>query len=169
MQRFRHDRIKTFGVGKDLSSREWRSVFRQLMAAGYLTADPAGQGGFQLTDKSWSLLKGEQTIQFRRDVETAKALRIGRDTRHAPPASLDDRSLGLWEHLRRLRFEIAKEMELPAYVIFHDKTLKEMAVHRPRTHEDLLQITGVGEIKAAQFGERFLDAIQTWENGDPPR
>ena len=169
MQRFRHDRIKTFGVGKDLSSREWRSVFRQLMAAGYLTADPAGQGGFQLTDKSWSLLKGEQTIQFRRDVETAKALRIGRDTRHAVPASLDDRSLGLWEHLRRLRFEIAKEMELPAYVIFHDKTLKEMAVHRPRTHKDLLQITGVGEIKAAQFGERFLDAIQTWENGDPPR
>ena len=169
MQRFRHDRIKTFGVGKDLSSREWRSVFRQLMAAGYLTADPAGQGGFQLTDKSWSLLKGEQTIQFRRDVETAKALRIGRDTRHAVQASLDDRSLGLWEHLRRLRFEIAKEMELPAYVIFHDKTLKEMAVHRPRTHKDLLQITGVGEIKAAQFGERFLDAIQTWENGDPPR
>ena len=77
--------------------------------------------------------------------------------------------MGLWEHLRRLRFEIAKEMELPAYVIFHDKTLKEMAVHRPRTHKDLLQITGVGEIKAAQFGERFLDAIQTWENGDPPR
>ena len=169
MQRFGHDRIKTFGVGKDLSSREWRSVFRQLMAAGYLTADPAGQGGFQLTDKSWPLLKGEQTIRFRKDPETAKAARIGRETRHAASASLDDRSLALWEHLRRLRFEIAKEMELPAYVIFHDKTLKEMAVRRPRTLKDLLKITGVGEIKAAQFGERFLDAIQTWENSNPPR
>jgi ATP-dependent DNA helicase RecQ len=169
MQRFRHDRIKTFGVGQDLSSREWRSVFRQLIAAGYLTADPAGQGGFQLTDKSWSLLKGEQTIRFRKDPETVKSPRIGRDTRHTVPAALDDRSLGLWEHLRRVRFEIAKEMELPAYVIFHDKTLKEMAARRPRTRKDLLQITGVGEIKAARFGERILDAIQTWEDGDPPR
>lgn len=170
IQRFRHDRIKTFGVGKDLSSREWRSVFRQLMAAGYLTADPAGQGGFQLTDKSWSVLKSEQRIRFRKDSETVKTPKIGRgDRRHTVPASLDDRSLDLWEHLRRVRFEIAKEMELPAYVIFHDKTLKEMAARRPKTRMDLLQITGVGEIKASRFGERFLDAIQTWEGGDPPR
>jgi ATP-dependent DNA helicase RecQ len=136
------------------------------MAAGYLTADPAGQGGFQLTNKSWALLKGEQTIRFRKDSEAFKSPRIGRDTRHGVPAVLDDRSLALWEHLRRVRFEIAKEMELPAYVIFHDKTLKEMAIRRPRTRKDLLQITGVGEIKAAQFGERFLDAIQTWEDGN---
>jgi len=169
MKRFGHDRIKTFGVGKDLSNREWRSVFRQLMAAGYLTADPAGQGGFQLTDKSWSLLKGEQTIRFRKDSKAVKSPRIGRDTHRAIPTSLDDRSMGLWEHLRRVRFEIAKEMELPAYVIFHDKTLKEMAACRPRTRKDLLQITGVGEIKADQFGKRFIDAIQTWADGDPPR
>jgi ATP-dependent DNA helicase RecQ len=169
MKRFRHDRIKTFGVGKDLSSRKWRSVLRQLMAAGYLTADPAGQGGFQLTDKSWSLLKGEQTIRFRKDPETVKSPKIGRDTRQAGTAALNDRSLGLWEQLRRVRYEIAKEMELPAYVIFHDKTLKEMAAHRPQTLRDLLQITGVGEIKAAQFGKRFLDAIQSWEKGDPPQ
>ena len=169
MKRFRHDKIKTFGVGQDLSSRKWRSVFRQLMAAGYLTTDPAGQGGFQLTDKSWSLLKGEQTIRFRKDPETVKSPRIVRDTRDTVPASLDDRAKGLWEHLRRVRFEIAKEMELPAYVIFHDKTLKEMASRRPRTRKDLLQITGVGEIKADQFGKRFLGAIQTWEDGDPPQ
>ena len=169
IKRFRHDRIKTFGVGKDLSSREWRSVFRQLMAAGYLTADPAGQGGFQLTDKSWSLLKDEQTIRFRKDSETVKSPRIGRDPRHTIPAALDDRSLNLWEHLRRVRFEIAKEMELPAYVIFHDKTLKEMAARRPQTRKDLLLITGVGEIKADQFGKRFLDAIQAWEDSGPPR
>jgi ATP-dependent DNA helicase RecQ len=169
MKRFGHDKIKTFGVGKDLSSREWRSVFRQLMAAGYLTADPAGQGGFQLTDKSWSLLKGEQTVRFRKDTETVKAPRINPAGCHSVPASLDDRSLGLWEHLRRVRFEIAKEMELPAYVIFHDKTLKEMAARRPKTRKDLLQVSGIGEIKASQFGERFLDAIQSWEDGNPPR
>jgi ATP-dependent DNA helicase RecQ len=139
------------------------------MAAGYLTTDPAGQGGFQLTDKSWSLLKGEQAIRFRKDPETIKSPRIIRDTRHGVPGSLDDRAMGLWEHLRRVRFEIAKEMELPAYVIFHDKTLKEMACRRPRTRKDLLQITGVGEIKADQFGKRFLYAIQTWEDGDPPQ
>ncbi|MFZ1201401.1 MAG: RQC domain-containing protein, partial [Desulfobacterales bacterium] len=165
---FGHDRIKTFGVGKDLSGRQWRSVFRQLMAAGYLTADPAGQGGFQLTEKSWPLLKGEKTIRFRRDTVPVKLPRNGREARQpSAPTPLDERSMNLWDHLRRVRFEIAKEMELPAYVIFHDKTLTEMAARRPQSRADLLQITGVGERKADQYGKRFLSAIQTWQDGRP--
>ncbi|MFZ0133447.1 MAG: DNA helicase RecQ [Desulfobacterales bacterium] len=166
---FRHDRIKTFGVGKDLSGRQWRSVFRQLMAAGYLTADPQGQGGFQLTDKSWPLLKGEQTIRFRHDAVPVKATGSGRSVLQPAPPPLDERAMNLWDHLRQVRIEIAREMELPAYVIFHDKTLTEMAARRPKTREDLLQIIGVGERKADQYGERFLAAIQTWQEGDPPR
>jgi ATP-dependent DNA helicase RecQ len=169
IKRFGHDRIKTFGVGKDLSGRQWRSVFRQLMAAGYLTADPAGKGGFQLTEKSWPLLKGAQTIRFRKDSESVKTPGSDRSAPHPVAVSLDDASLSLFDHLRRVRLEIAEEMNLPAYLIFHDKTLSQMAARRPRSRQDLLQVTGVGERKAAQFGNRFLKAIQAWADDGPPR
>jgi ATP-dependent DNA helicase RecQ len=77
----------------------------------------------------------------------------------------DGRSAGLYDELRNLRLEIAKERGLPAYVIFHDKTLKEMAIQRPGTVQTLLQMTGIGEWKAQEFGNRFLEVIRTWEGG----
>jgi ATP-dependent DNA helicase RecQ len=169
IRRFGHDRIKTFGVGQDLSNRQWRSVFRQLMASGYLTADPALHGGFQLTEKSWRILKGKQKIRFRKDTAPVKIPRNGASERPPLPEALDSYAQGLWQLLRRVRLEIAKEMALPAYVIFHDKTLKQMAACRPRTRQDLLQIAGVGESKAAKYGKRFLEAIRAWDGGDPPR
>ena len=163
IRRFGHDRIKTFGVGKDLPVKEWRSVFRQLMAGGYLTVDLGERVGFRLTEKSWPVLRGEQTIRFRKDIRPVKAVKRKPDKPKFDPVLTDDRSHALWEQLRRLRLDIAKELGLPAYVIFHDKTLKEMAILRPNTRETLLQITGVGEKKAERFGERFLKAIRACE------
>jgi ATP-dependent DNA helicase RecQ len=165
IRRFGHDRLKTFGVGVGLSVRGWRSVFRQLMAAGYLTVDLSERSGFRLTKKSWPVLKGKQTIRFRRDVRPVKSAKTGADQRAIDPVLDDPRSVALWERLRRLRLDIAKELSLPAYVIFHDKTLKEMAVFRPTTKEAFLQISGVGERKAERYGDRFLKEIRAVECG----
>ena len=167
IQQFGHDRIKTFGVGRDLPVRQWRSVFRQLMVAGYLSVDLSERAGFRLTEKSWPVLKGEQEIRFRRDVPQVKTPKPRAEAPRFDPATVDARAERLWEHLRQLRLEIAKELELPAYVIFHDKTLREMAVRRPATREALLAVGGVGERKAEQYGERFLEAIRAWETDTP--
>lgn len=161
IRQFRHDRIKTFGVGQELSSREWRSVFRQLIAAGYLTVDLSQKAGFQLTEKSGSVLKGEQTIRFRKDVRPVKPVRIRADEREETIA--DRLSSDLFARLRGLRQEIAKKKRLPAYVIFHDRTLREMADLRPTSQFGLLQIGGVGESKAKKYGKRFIEEIRKWE------
>jgi ATP-dependent DNA helicase RecQ len=160
MRRFGHDRIKTFGVGQEFSAQQWRSVFRQLIALGYLTVEMDRRAGFVLTEKSRPVLRGEETVQLREDPAAprrirrkSKAIEVGEDT----PA------VGLWEHLRTLRREIAQSHEVPAYVIFHDKTLKEMALLRPTTREDLLAVNGVGETKADRYGDQFIAAIIEWE------
>lgn len=160
IRRFGHHRLKTFGVGRELSATEWRSVFRQLMAAGYLTVEMSERTGYRLSEKSRPVLTGEEKIRLRKDRHPPKAAKP-RDPQAAPvPAALDGPAAELWEVLRRLRLEIAQELELPAYVIFHDKTLREMAVSRPASREDLLAIGGVGEAKADRYGERFLAAIR---------
>jgi ATP-dependent DNA helicase RecQ len=160
IRRFGHHRLKTFGVGRELSATEWRSVFRQLMAAGYLTVEMSERTGYRLSEKSRPVLTGEEKIRLRKDRHPPKAAKP-RDPQAAPvPAALDGPAAELWEVLRRLRLEIAQELELPAYVIFHDKTLREMAVSRPASREALLAISGVGESKADRYGERFLAAIR---------
>jgi len=159
-----HDRLKTFGVGKDLSAGEWRSVFRQLMAGGYLTVDLSQRAGFRLTEKSVQILTQGWTIRFRRDARPPRSARKGSRNVQARHALADDHTAGLFDELRRVRLDLAREREIPAYVIFHDKTLQEMAIQRPRTVASLLQISGVGERKAEQFGELFLNAIRLWED-----
>ncbi|MCU0557381.1 MAG: HRDC domain-containing protein, partial [Desulfobacterales bacterium] len=160
IRRFGHHRIKTFGVGQELSAQEWRSVFRQLMAAGYLMVEMSERAGYRLAEKSRAVLKGEAEIRFRRDKKSPKAARPRGDKAAVGAATLEGPAVQLWEALRRLRLEIAQELELPAYVIFHDKTLREMAVSRPASREALLAISGAGEAKADRYGQRFLAAIQ---------
>jgi ATP-dependent DNA helicase RecQ len=160
VMRHGHDRIKTFGIGQDLSAAEWRSVFRQLAANGLLTVNLAEIAGFRLTERSWPILKGTQAVRLRKDLPVKK---IGKTAgRSAPPVDdvVDEPSRPLFEKLRLLRLEISKRLNLPPYVVFHDKTLKEMAARRPSTRAELLGITGVGEIKAEQYGGLFLSAIQ---------
>jgi ATP-dependent DNA helicase RecQ len=130
------------------------------MAAGYLTVEMSARTGYRLTEKSGPVLKGEEEIRLRRDKKPPKAAKP-RDDKAAPlAAALEGPAAQLYEALRRLRLEIAQELELPAYVIFHDKTLREMAVIRPASREALLAISGVGESKADRYGERFLAAIR---------
>jgi len=160
MRRFGHDRLKTFGVGQELSARQWRSVFRQLIALGYLSVEMDRRAGFVLTEKSRPVLRGEETVQLREDPAAPR-----RSRRKPKSAGMieDTPAAGLWEHLRTLRREIAQQHEVPAYVIFHDKTLKEMAFLRPTTREALLAVSGVGETKADRYGDQFIAAIVEWE------
>jgi ATP-dependent DNA helicase RecQ len=155
-----HDRIKTFGVGGNISAAEWRSVFRQLAANGLLTVNLAELSGFRLTERSWPVLKGTRAVELRKDLPARKSARPAGPG--APPsADLDDESgRPLFEKLRQLRLEISKRLNVPPYVVFHDKTLREMAVRRPASRAELLAVTGVGERKAEHYGDLFLEAIR---------
>jgi ATP-dependent DNA helicase RecQ len=156
----RHDRIKTFGAGKELSAEEWRSVFRQLLAAGLLNVNLGTISGYRLTQKSWPVLRGEHKVRFRKDPRPAR----NEKKRKKPPAKhktglLADHDRPLFEKLRRLRLAISKKLGVPPFVVFHDKTLREMAVQQPKNREEFLRISGVGEQKARQFADDFLKAI----------
>ncbi|MGD8843998.1 MAG: DNA helicase RecQ [Desulfobacteraceae bacterium] len=163
MQRFGHDKIKTFGVGREYSSQQWRSVFRQLTASGLLSVNMAQISGFRLTDKSWPVLKGERTLYLRKDPEPIKAVKqtSPKKKKRTAASELSEADLPLWEKLRALRLSISKELDIPPFVVFHDSTLAEMVEEKPTTREALLQITGVGEQKADKYGEQFLEALRS--------
>jgi ATP-dependent DNA helicase RecQ len=140
-------------LGKELDARQWRSVFRQLVARAYLSVDLAQFGALRLEEKCRPLLRGEQDIQLRRDIG-------GQTKRQQTKTPLsEDIDITLWEALRECRRILAEEQGVPPYVIFHDRSLKEMCIALPR---DLLQferITGVGERKLNKYGAAFLQVI----------
>ncbi|MEJ2154636.1 MAG: DNA helicase RecQ [Desulfobacteraceae bacterium] len=168
IQHFGHDRIKTFGVGREFSSRQWRSVFRQLTAAGLLSVNLARISGFRLTEKSWPVLKGQQTLHLRLDPEPVKPVKSKpvRKKKEAVATHLAASDLPLWEKLRALRLAISRELDIPPFVVFHDSTLAEMVEVRPTTREGLLLINGVGQKKADKYGEQFLNAIKEMEQSE---
>ncbi len=152
-----HDSLSTFGIGNELSVIEWKSVFRQLIAADLLNIDISGYGGFRLTSKSRPVLKGEKTVLFRRDPITLKRQKPKK------PATVSDNPgvQRIWQCLRELRREIASEQNKPPYLIFHDKTLLEMAECQPDSIEELKGISGVGDVKLERYGLLFLKAIKS--------
>ena len=162
----RHDRIKTFGAGNELSREEWRSVFRQLLAAGMLSVNLGMISGYRLTEKSWPVLKGERKVRFRKDPRPArKEKKLKKVSAKHKNDLLSDHDRPLFEKLRRLRLDISKKLGVPPFVVFHDKTLMEMAAHQPKNREEFLWINGVGEQKAEKFGDAFLKAINEGKGG----
>jgi len=154
IRQHRHDELSVHGIGTELEGPAWRSVVRQLIVQGYLRADPARFGALVLTEKSRPLLKGEVSLELRRDrkLKTEKK-------RHAAIETLAPADQSLFEALRERRKELADSHDLPPYVIFHDATLRQMAEHRPANEADLLGISGVGEVKLARYGKAFLEVI----------
>ncbi|MEM0955056.1 MAG: DNA helicase RecQ [Pseudomonadota bacterium] len=148
-----HHLLPTYGVGSDLDGNQWRSVFRQLVARGYFSVDLEGFGSLKLEEKCRPLLKGEETIHMRREVKQTSARR---QTKTPLPADID---VGLWETLRDCRRRLAEEQGVPPYVIFHDSTLQEMCVLRPRSLEAFSQLSGVGERKLEKYGTIFIEAL----------
>jgi ATP-dependent DNA helicase RecQ len=158
-----HDRLPTFGVGVDLDEKAWRSVARQLVALGLLHADPHAYGALRLTDAARPALKGETRLELRRPAIGGR--RAGRKPRSKGSAGLPLGSATetLFEALRAERKRIADEQGVPAYVVLHDSTLRQLAQLRPRDREDLLQVSGIGITKAERYGERLLAIISKVE------
>ncbi|HEX7036282.1 MAG TPA: DNA helicase RecQ [Pseudomonadales bacterium] len=164
VRQYRHERLSTFGIGRDDSVAHWRSVVRQLIVQGFLTADPERFGALRLTARSRELLRGEVRLLLREETRPAPRRAAAPGTRAAEhgdgtDAAEHDFDQTLWDALRACRKALAEEQGVPPYVIFHDRTLKEMVRHRPTTPEELLALDGVGEAKLERYGARFLDVI----------
>lgn len=157
-----HDRLPTFGVGADRTMQEWNAMIRQLVASGFLRIDIQGFGGLGLAEKGMALLKGEGEFRFRPDT-VQKAGRQPRGKNRAEAEALDPQAQELLLELKKLRLHLAQEREVPAYVIFSDKTLIDMAARRPADRESFRQVFGVGQAKLDQFADIFLEAIAGFE------
>ena len=151
-----HDQLPTYGIGKSLDNNQWSSVFRQLVARGYLCVDMERFGAMRLEEKCRPLLRGEEQIELRRDVKKKAAKRL---TKTYLPEDMD---VALWEVLRECRRELADEQGIPPYIIFHDRTLQEMCVTVPQTMEQFGQLGGVGERKLDKYGPAFLQVINEY-------
>ncbi|WP_162456290.1 DNA helicase RecQ [Pseudoxanthomonas kalamensis] len=160
IHRFDHHLLSTWGVGSDLDARAWRSVFRQLVAQGLLAVDSEGYGGLRLTAASRAVLRGEQPVFLRRDPLPRRSRGSASRGALQAMADLDPAGLALFQSLRELRAELAREQNVPAYVIFHDRTLHEIALHRPRDPDALAEIGGIGAGKLERYGERVLARVR---------
>jgi ATP-dependent DNA helicase RecQ len=165
---FRHDQLSTYGIGKDLDQSQWSSIFRQLVAGGYLDSDIGLHGGLKLVkETSTPVLKGQQVILLRKDVGYAQSKMpktTNKATTHAFSNEVDEQ---LWQALKAKRTDLAKEQGLPPYVIFHDSTLLEMLKMRPINLQQLSRITGVGQAKLDRYGNIFLEVIKSNKVNNP--
>ena len=151
-----HDQLSVFGIGADLDDAEWRAVLRQLVAAGMLHADLAEHGALKLTEDARPLLKGERTLELRRHV-VKKGSAKSKATTLLADLSAEDATL--FETLRQWRADTAREQGVPAYVILHDKALRELAEMRPTTRGHLAMVSGIGAAKIEHYGEELLALI----------
>ena len=158
IRQFGHDRLSTYGIGSELDERAWRSVFRQLVAGGWLGVDAEGHGGLHLTARSAEILKDRRELRLRRDPPAVR----GRPSRGpaSPVADLPPEQRPRFEALRAMRTRLAREQGVPPYVIFHDRTLREIAARDPATPADLAGIGGIGQGKLARYGEAVLAALR---------
>jgi ATP-dependent DNA helicase RecQ len=161
IRQYGHEQLSVHGIGSELGAPAWRSVVRQLIVQGFLSADQRRYGALVLTDKSRPLLKGEVEVRLRED----RKLKTEKKKRRESAASLATADQPLFEALRQRRKEIAERLDLPPYVIFHDATLRQMAEFRPTTEAELLSINGVGEAKLARYGGAFLEVIAATQEG----
>lgn len=157
--RFGHVDMPVFGAGKDLTSKTWQSVYRQLLAAGLVSVDHAAFGALKLEAGARAVFKREREVRFRKDrPTTGKASRTSSSSANARSA-LKGSDMELFEALRAARMEIARDMGVPPYLVFNDSTLVAFATERPTSHDELLSISGVGQSKLERFGDAFLDVI----------
>jgi ATP-dependent DNA helicase RecQ len=150
-----HDRLPTYGVGKEFPKQYWQSLVRQAVAGGQIMINIAKYGGLEITERGRAILKGESPFYFREPGK--KPARVSRRAaRAAASAELPALDLAMLAKLKDLRLSLAREQRVPAYVVFPDATLIEMARARPGSLDEMRQISGVGPRKLEQFGPQFL-------------
>ncbi|UUY06678.1 DNA helicase RecQ [Pseudomonas sp. J452] len=151
-----HQHLTVFGMGKALNEGEWRTLFRQLVARGLADVDLDGYGGLRLSDSCRPLLRGEVTLQLRRDLKPQQAAKASGSSA-SQLVRAEEREQ--WEALRSLRRKLAEEHSVPPYVIFPDSTLLEMLRSKPASLSDMAQVSGVGARKLERYGEAFLEVL----------
>ena len=162
VRKFNHERLPTFGVGKDRKAAEWRSIFRQISAIGLIAQDMMEHGRWWVTDEGWKILKGEGRIELRKDLATSSAKGSRRDRKAAVASAITSEADGsLLDALKALRSRLAKAQNVPAYVVFSDRTLVELATHRPAGPAAMREIHGIGDAKLERYGTAFLDVVRS--------
>lgn len=161
IKNFGHDKVSTFGIGTDYSKHEWQSIFRQLVAQNLLMVDAAEHGGIKITPAGQAFLREKKTVALRKYEPTAKALKAARKMADTSFATHEDQVL--FNALKSARQELARTQNVPSYIIFHDKTLREMALYRPASLQAMTHITGMGEKKLEKYGRTFLKVITDFE------
>ncbi|WP_373299978.1 DNA helicase RecQ [Streptomyces albospinus] len=162
---FDHDALSVFGIGEDLREAEWRGVVRQLLAQGLLAVE-GDYGTLVLTEASGEVLRGQREVPMRREPEKAARAAKAKAKAKRAPVDLPEAALPVFEALRGWRGRTAKEQGVPAYVIFHDATLREIATVQPATTAELGAVSGVGENKLAKYGQQILDVLAGRDAGD---
>jgi ATP-dependent DNA helicase RecQ len=152
---WKHDSLSTYGIGTELQETEWRGVARQLLAQGLLTVSGEHQT-LALTPDSGEVLGGRRTVSLRR--EAPRAARVS-SRRPAAAVDLPAEAAPVFERLRAWRAATAKEEGVPAYVVFHDATLRQIALDRPGTLDAVGAISGIGENKLRKYGQQVLDTL----------
>ena len=158
IQQFGHDQLSTYGIGKDLDAKTWRSVFRQLVASGLLEVDTDAYNGLRLTDASRAVLTGKQNVLLRKELPSKTERSRDRGPRTGVPVQAQD--LSLFGALRDLRALLAREQNVPAYVIFHDSTLRNIAEQRPGSMDELSRVGGIGGAKLERYGQKVLETVR---------
>jgi ATP-dependent DNA helicase RecQ len=160
IRQYDHHKLSTYGIGADLDAKRWRGVFRQLVAAGLIEIDAEGYGALRLTEASRAVLRGEQKVELRRDIERSRErTRAARATTAA--TDLPAHALPRFDALRSLRARLAREQNVPAYVIFHDATLRAIAADAPHDLTELGRISGVGVSKLERYGAQVLETLHS--------
>jgi ATP-dependent DNA helicase RecQ len=158
VEQWNHHQLGVFGVGADLDEAAWRNVFRQLVALGYARPDHDAYGALRLSDASRPVLKGEQRVEMRRLApRRGKAARPRGGTAAGALTAAD---AGVLERLKAWRMAQAREQAVPAYVIFHDRTLAEIAASRPQDQQALAAISGMGARKLERYGAALLALLK---------
>ena len=157
ISRFGHDRITTYGIGKEHDNRTWRAILRQMVALRMIDVDLSGHGGLSISEDGRRFLREKPALMLR----IPSAPRSARQSapRRAASTVLPESDRSLFEALRTKRMEIARAQNVPPYVIFHDKTLIELAMVKPASAKEMAEIPGVGDTKLERYGPAFLAAI----------
>jgi ATP-dependent DNA helicase RecQ len=157
IQRHQHDKVSTFNIGQAYNQSQWQSIYRQLIAANLLAIDLNGYGTLKLTQQSYPLLRGECTIALRMDPEKPKTKSKNvKKIEHKPSATPAD---SLWQALKSKRLELAREQNVPPYIIFHDSSLMEIHSQKPTSLAEFAKISGVGQSKLQRYGDAFIQVI----------
>ena len=165
LERYGHQYLSTFGIGRDLSEKTWRSVFRQLITHRYLEVDQAQHGALKLTEACREILRGEKELLLRWEDDQGE-VRPGASEKRGATRPFDPSEKPLWSALRELRKKLAEEQGVPPYIIFQDSVLMEMLGRKPKTLGDFALLSGVGEKKLLRYGKPFLRVILEHERTD---